>query len=383
MADHSKIEWTDATWNPITGCSLMSEGCRFCYAAELAATRLKNHPSRVGLTKKSAAGVVQFNGKVRFNDDWLDQPLRWRKPRMIFVCAHADLFHENVPDDWIDKIFAVMALCPQHTFQVLTKRPERMKKYVSAFTDEALQWERLGDAGGWLVGNRAYEDAGAAQWPLPNVWFGVSVEDQVTADTRIPYLLDTPAAVRFLSAEPLLGPVNLHEFLLGYRAGHPAKCVCGHPHGFTRCPNYGRVSKQASWPGGACKQFRKAPFADGLHWVIAGGESGRKARPMHPQWVRDLRDKCAAAEVPFLFKQWGSYLPWEPAHGPCWRAQNGQCEDHHILFPSDWDTDPTWDDGLGFVAEGLEHFAFQKVGKGAAGRTLDGVTHDGFPEVRS
>ena len=123
MSDGTKIEWTDATWNPITGCSVVSPGCTNCYAMKLAGTRLQHHPSRTGLTKDTKAGPV-WTGEVRFNEQWLDEPLRWKRPRMIFVCAHGDLFAEGVPDEWIDKTFAVMALAPQHIFQVLTKRPE-------------------------------------------------------------------------------------------------------------------------------------------------------------------------------------------------------------------------------------------------------------------
>ena len=135
MAETSTIEWTDATWNPITGCSVVSPGCTNCYAMTLAGTRLAQHPSRKGLTVPSKAGPV-WNGKVRFNRDWLHQPLHWRRPRMIFVCAHGDLFHENVPDEWIDQVFAVMAIARWHTFQVLTKRPKRMRAYF------AERWQR-------------------------------------------------------------------------------------------------------------------------------------------------------------------------------------------------------------------------------------------------
>ncbi len=134
MADRTKIEWTDATWNPITGCSVVSPGCTNCYAMKLAGGRLRGHPSRKGLTIPSKAGPV-WTGEVRLNEEWLDQPLRWRKPRSIFVCAHGDLFNENVPDEWIDQVYGVMALCPQHTFQVLTKRPERMREYIDRRTE--------------------------------------------------------------------------------------------------------------------------------------------------------------------------------------------------------------------------------------------------------
>ncbi len=132
MSDGTKIEWTDATWNPITGCSVVSPGCTNCYAMHLAGTRMKNHPSRIGLTDASKAGPV-WNGALRFNQEWLEQPLRWRKPRMIFVCAHGDLFHESAPDAWIDQVFDVMARAPQHRFQVLTKRAQRMRDYLSRF----------------------------------------------------------------------------------------------------------------------------------------------------------------------------------------------------------------------------------------------------------
>jgi protein gp37 len=246
MAEHSAIEWTDATWNPITGCSVVSPGCTNCYAMRLAGTRLRNHPSRAGLTtlpsrkaSTSKSGPV-WNGEVRLNEQWLDQPLRWRKPRRIFVCAHGDLFHESVQDEWIDQVFAVMALAPQHTFQVLTKRPERMRAYITEQWQPAPahRIEYLGltaiDVPAEMQGEtredqvrRACEpiletmglvdtandalwtadgDCKAMQWkwPLPNVWLGVSVEDQRRADERIPLLLATPAAVRFLSVEPML-----------------------------------------------------------------------------------------------------------------------------------------------------------------------------------
>lgn len=295
MADNSKIEWTDATWNPITGCSVLSHGCAKCYAMKLAGTRLQHHPSRAGLTKDSKAGPV-WTGEVRFNEQWLAQPLQWKRPRRIFVCAHGDLFHESVPDEWIDRVFAVMALAPQHTFQVLTKRAKRMRKFVSRVTGlaQAAQW------GGTVIADEfphvttsIAHPKGPTTWPLPNVWLGVSVEDQKRADERIPDLLATPAAVRFISAEPLLGPVDLEQAWHGENAldsecwGECAWCENGHP------------------PMHNCQQGRGEWWKDrsGLDWVIVGGESGAGARPMHPDWARSLRDQCAAAGVPFFMKQ--------------------------------------------------------------------------------
>jgi protein gp37 len=221
MADGTKISWSEATWNIITGCSMVSPGCTNCYAMRLAGTRLQHHPSRAGLTHETDRGPV-WTGEVRFNEEWLTQPLKWKKPRLIFVCAHADLFHEAVPDEWIDRIFAVMALAPQHTFQILTKRPERMRKYMLPTTDipmlgrlplervhiEASQddiepWESLHRYGNLYS---LYLDR---PWPLPNVWLGVTAENQAEADKRIPVLLDTPAALRWVSIEPMLGAVDL------------------------------------------------------------------------------------------------------------------------------------------------------------------------------
>jgi protein gp37 len=343
MADTTKIEWTDATWNPITGCTLVSEGCRYCYAARLAATRMKHHPSRKGLARINAAGEAKFTGEVRLNEQWLDQPLRWRKPRRIFVCAHGDLFHEAVPDEWIDRVFAVMALS-RHQFQVLTKRPERAREYMNGnrygVVNAAV--EIISDARGDVAGVVQRENMDrSGEWPLPNVWLGTSVEDQATADARIPALLATPAAVRFVSCEPLLGPVDLLR-----------------------------------WSG----LEGDADF--GLDWVIVGGESGPNARPMHPDWARSLRDQCQAAGVPFFFKQVGEWTAWQPASGPYWgNAYSGDEVDRHILLPTDMDADPTWDDGLAHYTPGeTDHCAFQRVGKRAAGRLLDGQEWNQMPE---
>lgn len=271
MAEKSTIEWTEATWNPITGCTMVSAGCTNCYAMGLAGTRMKSHPSREGLTRVSGGRHV-WTGEVRLNEDWLDDPLRWKRPRHVFVCAHGDLFHESVPDEWIDRVFRVMAMATRHTFQVLTKRPQRAEAYLRKLTEQPGEWR-----------TKRF-DHQPEKWPLPNVWLGTSIEDQATADERIPHLLATLAAVRFISAEPLLGPVDL-----------------------LKCPTHGDAGGAWDWLRGTRQWHSGQDVTPRLDWVIVGGESGRDARPMHPDWARSLRDQCQAAGVPFFFKQWGEF----------------------------------------------------------------------------
>lgn len=248
MSDNTAIEWADATWNPITGCSVVSAGCTNCYAMRLAGGRLRHHPTRAGLTVPTKAGPV-WTGEVRFNEAALLQPMRWTRPRRIFVCAHGDLFHEAIPTWWIDFVFAHMATTERHTFLVLTKRPARMRMFC-----------------------------GSTSVP-PNVWLGVSVEDQRTADERIPLLLSTPAARRWISAEPLLGPVDLNR------------------RTFVHCPThdtaYGFCLQD-------CGDWRR------LDWVVVGGESGPGARGCDVQWIRDIVRTCAATGTPCFVKQLGS-----------------------------------------------------------------------------
>lgn len=368
MTGKTKIEWTDKSWNPVVGCSVVSPGCTNCYAMRFAGARLQHTPGGrhyVGLTRKSKAGPV-WTGKLALAPEkTLLAPLRWKQPAMIFVNSMGDLFHEDCPDEWIDRVFAVMALCPQHTFQVLTKRADRMRDYC---TDPERMFNIAGHSQEWPAFQDAIQHIPIFERTIsgrcfPNVWLGVSAEDQARADERIPDLLQTPAAMRFVSAEPLLGPINLQRISLGSSEA----TFHGHPE-----------IKRAAFFMDATRGVNKGAIP-ALDWIIVGGESGCDARPMHPDWARSIRDQCAAASVPFFFKQWGEWLPWEPEHGPCWIAQNGQSEDHHVLFPADLDSDPDWDDGLWAVNDGCDHFAFQRVGKKAAGRLLDNATHDGMP----
>lgn len=303
------ITWTEETWNPIRGCSKVSTGCANCYAEAMAARFCGEGMPYAGLVTPGG----QWNGKVRFVCGHLEDPLRWRRPRRVFVNSMSDLFHEDLPFDQIDRIFGVMAAAYQHTFQVLTKRAGRMAKYLQE--DRRGLWASAGANGDDQVFDRIHLGPRA----LPNVWLGVTVEDQAAADQRIPALLHVPAAVRFISCEPLLGPVNLRE-------------VAPWDDFFTDC---------LDTPDPTCR----------VHWVIAGGESGPRARPMHPDWPRGLRDQCAEAGVPFLFKQWGEWI-------------------HH----------PT---GLSFPGCDLRFFpslgTFHRAGKKTAGRLLDGQLYNAYP----
>lgn len=349
MSDGTKIEWTDATVNAVNGCSLASPGCTNCYAMRLAGTRLRNHPSRAGLTIDTKAGPV-WNGEVRLNEDALLQPLRWKRPRKIFWNAHGDLFHPNVPDEWIDRQFAVMALTPQHTHQVLTKRPDRMCEYVTRLVDEPSQLTARRFAQVWPSGVKTPKDG--ITLPLANVWLGTSVEDQTRANERIPHLLATPAAVRFLSCEPLLGLIDLTQI----------ESDGGHTDDVFRLDalkgeywTWSMVGPQQQWrePGGRSAGGR-------IDWVIVGGESGPGARPMHPQWARDLRDQCAAAGVAFHFKQWGAWVPNDHVFDR---------EKRSLRFVSAESRLP-W---------GKCQPQMERGPKNLTGRLLDGVQHDGMP----
>lgn len=365
MADKTHIEWTDATWNPITGCSVVSPGCTNCYAMKLAGTRLQHHPSRAGLTVASKSGLV-WNGKVRLNRDWLAQPLEWKKSRMVFVCAHGDLFQEDVPDDWILDVFTVMAIAQQHTFQVLTKRADRMRDFLSRHEDDLLE----------EIYANWYTFSGSApevwSWPLPNVWLGVSVEDQKRADERIPALLDTPAAVRWVSAEPLLGPLNLNSMRGGTQwIGGQRGCGGTHSH-------EGRAGEvihgvMHRFDPSVAHHHHDERCSPGLDWVVAGGESGKGARPMHPDWARSLRDQCVATGVPFFFKQWGNWhqiYDREVEDSDWRRCDVVQRENPHGQWLN-------LKGGQGFHGERVVFVA--PSSKAATGRLLDGIEHNAMP----
>ncbi len=280
MADNTGIEWTDATWNVVTGCDRVSPGCDRCYIE-------RTIPFRVEGRRFDGNGRMG----VRLHPDRLNWPVRWRKPRMIFTPSLGDLFHTDVPDDFICRVFDVMAATPQHTYQVLTKRPKRMARL---FGDDDSVWDRLGIAA------------------LPNVWLGTSIESD-SYWFRAGLIREMDAAVRWLSLEPLLGPLPSLDLT-------------------------------------------------GIDWVVVGGESGPGARPMHRDWVRDIRDRCLMLDIPFFFKQWGEWLPL---------AERVELD----LGPAN----RQWSTVGGSPIDGGATVV--RVGKKAAGRELDGRIWDEYPSL--
>lgn len=381
MGSKSKIEWTHATWEPVTGCTIASEGCRNCYAAALAAGRMQHHPSMAGLAKRNAAGVAQFTGEVRFNEAWLLEPLRWTKPMVIFAVSRGDMFHPSVPVDWVDRVFAVMALSGHHFFRLLTKRGDRMRQYLNdpgtprRVYDLVCDMTLALDLKVILLADPSHEARAPkgrkvhlGRWPLPNVGIGGSFHDQASADEIVPEVLGAQAAMRFVSGEPLLGPVELTRL---------------DPKIFAATGN--ALSGKWSWDGGPNR-----PEWPPLDEVIAGGESGKGARPMHPDWVRSLRDQCAEAGVPFFFKQWGEWLPGQndpyPPDGgrlaPVAHWQDGGWGARDARRPAAknyimWEEDGTAHAGGSRTRDNLfrVHCWAARVGKKAAGAMLDGREH--------
>lgn len=428
MAETS-IEWTERSWNPIAGCSLVSPGCTNCYAMGIADRFKSAYVGRKWAGAPAEAMTRRVNGKAVWTgqlllapDRVLAEPLRRRKPTTYFVNSMGDLFHEDMPDEWIDIVFAIMALCPQHTFQILTKRAARMRAYLEGLDRDELDdkdqrltgavnavmriaatdWGRCGSTAThittrlsrsgameaqmlrstsdgcverlvewtaegerWFRCGQPFADRihaawgsmpyprdfgwGLKQWPLPNVWLGVSAEDQKRADERIPELLATPAAVRFVSAEPLLGPIAFREIS---------------PNGIQSIDALSGLSRTPD-----------CDFRAKLDWIIVGGESGAGARPMHPDWPRQIRNQCVAAGTAFFFKQWGEWQPRE------WCRDGGT----HALnrYPGhSFQRIQSHPDSIERVGAGPDWAALAKVGKKAAGRFLDGVEHNAMPEGR-
>ncbi|MFN7178351.1 phage Gp37/Gp68 family protein [Hyphomonas sp.] len=312
MAEETRIEWADHTFNPWIGCTKVSPACDHCYAEAQASRYWPDEQLWAGKRKRTSA------------NNWR-QPLKWNRqaaefraahgrPPMVFCASLADVFDNQVPDDWRRDLWALIEATPDLIWLLLTKRPQNIRKMLP------------------MSVHKPGLDAWGAGWP--NVWLGTTVENQAEADRRIPHLLAVPAAKRFLSCEPLLGPVDLD-----------------------------------CWPESGCSR-NWLDDEKGIDWVIAGGESGPHARPSHPDWFRGLRDQCAAAGVPFFFKRWGEWSA--SAFHPGFEDAPVSVESGRLREPirvlSDGDEDVIW---------------MSRAGKKAAGRMLDGVIHDARPEVRS
>lgn len=364
MADKTRISWTNATWNPVTGCEKVSAGCKHCYALRDWA-RLSSNPKTVYFGRKFT--------DVMCHPERLDQPIRWKKPRRIFVNSMSDLFHEDVPTEFIDKVFAVMGnvycmMDNPHVFQILTKRPDRMMKYLN---DEETAC-RVTSA---MKAMNLPDEHSGSTWPLPNVWIGVTVENQSAADERIPLLLKTPAAIRWVSCEPLLGAVDISQYMPknGYYMTYCEHCgwigsshLCGTEGDDVFCPS--------------CSQSVGAD-ANGIDWVVAGGESGHQARPMHPHWALRLRDQCAAARVPFLFKQWGEWVPRSDIYhtfkdGTSCASIDPSCEKWKCIRLTLGGLDGN---DLSNQPSGGEEVYMQRVGSKLAGNLLFGEKIEQFP----
>ncbi len=301
----TKIEWCEESWNPVTGCTKISEGCKNCYAEKMA----KRLAGRFGYPKDNPF-------KVTFHENKLLEPTKWRKSHHIFVCSMGDLFHPDVIDKQIDTIFRMMTHpmggMNHHTYLILTKRPERILK---SHYENFKHWK--------------------------NIWLGVSVENQKTADKRIPILLKIPAKVRFVSVEPMLERIELREYLGMYKEAETitVKHVSDMPSEFQQYTRKGR-----DWV---------KHCGNKLDWLIAGGESGQHARPMHPDWVRKVRDNCLQTGTPFFFKQWGEWIQSE--------------EPQEVYSKKD-----------GFQTLPVKE-CFIKIGKKKAGRLLNGREWNQYP----
>lgn len=350
---NSKIEWTQKTWNPTVGCTKVSAGCKECYAMKMAWRHIHNPKTKKdyeGTVMKTENGEINWTGKINLLHERLQEPFSWKKPTIVFVDSMSDLFHADVPDEYIAKVFAIMALCPQHIFQILTKRPDRMLHFLTLNNEDfALLMENaiyeMGlseneDADVDTLACKVYNYSGN-NFPLPNVWLGVSVENQKEADERIPLLIRTPAAKRFLSCEPLLGNIDLDNLNALYKT--EGKMVASLWHYL-------------------------------IDWVIAGGESGSNARPMHPEWVRSLRDQCTRAAVPFFFKQWGEYRPHEE-----WLLTKRADRFKREMIWLDYEGKTLEDADLKTV-KGRNMILIMKDGKHNAGRLLDGKEWNEMPE---
>lgn len=351
MGVTTSIGWTNSTWNAIRGCNRVSPGCENCYAETVAHRFGGPGQPYEGLIVVGENGNYRWNGVIKTVPNHLLDPMRWKKPRMIFVNSMSDLFHERLSFEEISQIFAVMALCPQHIFQILTKRADRMREYVDYITKRHVGRELMASylyAQDSPIANMArmnFKEPDLTRiyhgiwdgriFPLPNVWLGISIENQKYANERIPHLLQTPAAKRWISAEPLLGPINFYE-----------------------CSD--------TWFQHGYKPWENTPVLRGIDWVVVGGESGPGARPMHPEWAREIHDVCSKTDTPFFFKQWGAFTIAYEGPNPETAIKNKNTQ---------W---LNYAGGCGF--HGDKVVLMERVGKKNSGNLLDGNVYEQYPK---
>lgn len=324
MGAKTNIEWTDATWEPIIGCTAVSPGCNFCYAAELVGRRLGRNPATPryhGLAViNEHSDLAKWSGRAVPQPDHLDVPLHWRSPKRVFVCSRSDLFHEDVRFEYIAAVFGVMATCQQHTFLVLTKRPERARYFYAWLAGRALDLERPGVHIAWTSAVEhvpAMRIYGSSRWPLPNVHVGVSVEDQERAEERIPVLLEIPAAKRWISLEPQLGDVDLSAWL-------PEQAELGFVG-----------------PELRAKGFTEGPIllrrGEKLDQVIVGGESGKRARENKVEWTRKVVEQCTESQTAVFVKQLGAVVTLDGERLPLKHKKGADVPEWHRLGLGDLD----------------------------------------------
>lgn len=332
----SKIEWTEHTWNPMVGCSKCSRGCKNCYAIDEAWIR-KHHPNPKikqkfdGVVHKTEGGVLNWTGNIHFAPDALQIPLRRKKATLYFVNSMSDTFHPNMPVEYIDEIHAVMALCRQHTFQLLTKHPDEMAAYYrgnwqqrviqklhEVYRDESKKlFDMCGDAEARLQVNDY----------LQNIWHGTTVEDQLCANERIPHLMQVPTACRWLSCEPLVSSIKIYDLVVDMRTNTPM-----------------------------------------VDWIVVGGEQAVEAQPMHPAWVMEIRNLCERTGIPFFFKQWGDWVPIEHWGDSAVRTKRYVWEDGSVEEDM-------------YVKNGRGGQVMAKVGKKRAGAVLEFREHRDYPKI--
>lgn len=375
----SNIEWTEETWNPVVGCDKVSPGCKYCYAIRMA-WRLAHigHSKEKykGLVVKNENGQLNWTGKVNYDPRMLAKYIGTKTPKTVFPNSMGDIFHEELSVVTIAEIFAAMWLTPHVTYQLLTKREKRMEMIMNSeeFMIELHKAaNRLHDQYIKPLESELYFYGEVAPGhSMPNVQIGVSVENQEAADQRIPPLINTPAAIRWISMEPLLGPVDISKYNM-----------------FSYCPEEnGTIDSGCRGCKGDSKGDCQAIIRSPIDWVVVGGESGKDARPMHPEWARSLRDQCAAAKIPFFFKQWGVW------HTRWFHAGKKEFDfkfyDSYLQFTQkDWvqkgDACISIDGTRCKIGKDFMNCAYpvaimQKVGKKKAGRLLDGKLHDDYPK---